>query len=453
MPVNNGCIVTQIQNCVAGSPTDQELVQMAGAITSIEAGDKFSVACTVLLPDACDNTGRWVYVTDIGAYRYSNGQEWTNSYDTTSTNYGSIYSTGSTLLEGFKQVTSPTIYCDFNSDWKQVTSTFYSVSSAALKSDSTLWGWGFNTCGLLGVGDATVKNFPTQEITSSTWLCISSTGEDMLGIKCDGTLWGSGRNIATLGDGTAAARSSPVQELCSDSTWCHIGAGGRNVAAIKSSGTLWTWGCNGAGEVGGTCSSILPTRSPVQEVSLSSNWAFSAAGSETLQNHIIGIKSDGTAWLWGMNDFGHLGVNSKVCYSSPVQEISLSTNWCTASLGTDFSLGLKTDGTLWAWGKNDLGQLGVNNTVSYSSPIQEITSSTNWSILSSSGCLSASLKIDNTLWAWGTNLCYQLGDGTNICRSSPVQEITSSTSWCNTVSTGACTIVAINQETKGFNEP
>lgn len=453
MPISTKCLINQSNSCLAGSPSELNLAQVSGIKTS---NTVYSVANTSVLPVASCNKGRMIFVEDISAYRYSDGFEWTNSYCSAIANNGAIYASGRYVpLLTIGNASSPVRELTI-SDWKQISSVQFYGTVAGLKSDSTLWSMGFDAFGVLGVNTCNVnQRTPVQEITSSTWLCISGTAEDMLGIKCDGTLWGWGRNIATLGDGAYNTnRSSPVQELCSDSTWCHIGAGGRNVAAIKSSGTLWTWGCNGAGEVGGTCSSTFPTTSPVQEPSLSSNWAFSAAGSETLRNHIIGIKSDGTAWLWGMNDFGHLGVNSKVCYSSPVQEITSSSDWCFASLGSDTSLGLKTDGTLWAWGANNVGQLGVNNTISHSSPVQEITSSTNWVVSSAAMCISSALKTDGTLWAWGYNFYGTLGDGTNVCRSSPVQEITSSTDWvCNGIAASQHTLFAINQETKGFNEP
>ena len=109
--------------------------------------------------------------------------------------------------------------------------------------------------------------------------------------------------------------------------------------------------------------------SPTQ---LGSETTWSQASSAT--RAMGGVKTDGTLWLWGQNDFGRLGQNSETNYSSPVQVPG--TNWQELCMGQDYVIALKTDGTLWSWGDNVDGELGINDKTSRSSPTQ--IPGTNW---------------------------------------------------------------------------
>jgi hypothetical protein len=112
--------------------------------------------------------------------------------------------------------------------------------------------------------------------------------------------------------------------------------------------------------------------------------------------------------------------------SSPAQVGSLS-DWASVSATGFSALGLKTDGTLWAWGEGSDGQLGQNDTVLYSSPVQ-VGNDSNWASVSAGYGSVAALKSDGTLWVWGDNSNGQLGDGTEDDKSSPIQ-IASDKKW------------------------
>jgi len=154
-------------------------------------------------------------------------------------------------------------------------------------------------------------------------------------------------------------------------------------------------------------------------------------GGPLANDHCIGVKPDGSLWTWGDNSKGQLGVGNTTDYSSPVQVGSLTT-WLQIGLQSDAgSFAVKTDGTLWAWGFGEAGRLGDGTTVDKSSPIQ-IGSLTDWgdgafsiennNRIADGRTTTHVIKTDGTLWAWGEQDAYkQLGDGTAINRSSPVQ--------------------------------
>jgi alpha-tubulin suppressor-like RCC1 family protein len=141
------------------------------------------------------------------------------------------------------------------------------------------------------------------------------------------------------------------------------------------------------------------------------------------------IKTDGTLWTWGRNYLGRLGDNTTVHKSSPVQTVAFGTNWKSVFAGVFYTAAIKTDGTLWSWGSNAYGNIGDNTNVSKSSPVQTITRGTNWKQVSLNRSHTTAIKADGTLWAWGWNDNGQLGDNTVTSRSSPIQTILYGNTW------------------------
>ena len=293
--------------------------------------------------------------------------------------------------------------------------------SMGISKDGKLWGWGINTSGQLGDNTLVSKSSPVQIGTLSNWSKVASGDNFSLSIKTDGTLWGWGvqNTNGELGNNTKISTSSPIQ-IGTLSNWSQISAGLNHVVSIKTDGTLWTWGNNSSGELGLNLATTEHRSSPVQLGTLN-DWSKVFAG----ENHTLAVKTDGTLWSWGSNSNGQLGQNiaTNAPRSSPVQVGSLRNRLNIASGGT-YSIAVKTDGTLWAWGNNTNGQLGTSNTTQYSSPVQ-VGTLTNWLKIytgeSSSGQSTLAIKRDGTLWAWGLNTSGQLGTGTTTTISSPVQ--------------------------------
>jgi len=316
-------------------------------------------------------------------------------------------------------------------------------TSFGIKTDNTLWSWGYNGSGELGqnIGFATAlsRSSPVQIGSLTNWSDVQGGGSNTIGLKTDGTLWTWGRaNEGQIGDGQTINCSSPVQ-VGSLSNWYKIASGRNNVLATKTDGTLWSWGLNNYGQLGLNISIAISRSSPVQVGALT-DWEKVAAG----DYHAFAIKTNNTLWAWGRNNHGQIGDSTfNVNRSSPVQIGSL-TNWDLVTAGISASAAVKIDGTLWAWGENDLGQLGDGTVINKSSPVQ-IGSLTNWSLVSGgkTGSFFAAIKSDGTVWAWGNNANGQIGDNTVIRRSSPVQ-IGALTNW-NTVAVGSRHAVVTNK--------
>lgn len=311
----------------------------------------------------------------------------------------------------------------FNND-TTIIEGWLGTSWVALGNNNTfsMWEWGYNGYGQLGLGDTADRTTPTQMGQHTNWAQVSTGLFTNLFVGSDGTLWGCGYNTkGQIGDGTTADKSSPVQiGALTNWTQATIGDGyDSNAAAIKSDGSLWTWGSNTDGQLGQ--GNLTNLSSPTQ-VGAMFNWAQVESGTRFW----VAIKTNGTLWSCGYNGNGQLGVGDTISRSSPTQ-IGTLTTWKQISCHGNIAMAVKTDGTLWGWGLNNNGQLGTSVGTSYSSPIQ-IGSLTNWKQAQVSLTAFVAVKTDGTLWTCGLNDSGQLGDGTSIAKSSPIQ-VGSLTNW------------------------
>jgi alpha-tubulin suppressor-like RCC1 family protein len=148
----------------------------------------------------------------------------------------------------------------------------------------------------------------------------------------------------------------------------------------------------------------------------------------------IFVANEGQLWTVGQNVYGSLGDGTGgagTSKSSPVQTIAGGTNWQSLSLGDYAHGGIKSDGTLWAWGRNEDGHLGVGDTTHRSSPTQISGAGTNWSSVSGSYYGGVAIKTNGTLWTWGkngTSFGSTLGNGSTASTSIPGQ-VDASTNW------------------------
>jgi alpha-tubulin suppressor-like RCC1 family protein len=289
------------------------------------------------------------------------------------------------------------------------------LTGLAISFDGKLWSWGNNANGELGLNDTIVRSSAEQVGIDTNWSKITAGIRHTLGIKTDGTLWSWGANIrGQLGINDTASRSIPTQ-VGTNTNWSKFSAGSSFTIAIRSDGTMWSWGNNANGELGLLISSTNHRSSPVQ-IGTRSDWTQVACGHE----HSIALRSDGTMWSWGRNTVRQLGFTTtfNAARSSPIQ-IGVLSNWTQVSAGGSNSAAIRSDGTLWAWGLNTVGQVGINNTLNVSSPVQVGTRS-DWTQVSIRSSTLA-IRSDGTFWGWGDNFAGQLGLLDSINRSSPVQ--------------------------------
>jgi alpha-tubulin suppressor-like RCC1 family protein len=302
---------------------------------------------------------------------------------------------------------------------------------AAIKNDGTLWTWGQNNFGQLGKNDTVYRSSPVQVGSGTTWSKISiGMSNRMVAIKTDGTMWTWGRdyNGSTGLNTPNIHRSSPTQ-IGADTNWSSVNAGFDITFAVRTDGTLWVWGyANQYGEFGTNNISSTGRSSPTQ-VGASTNWA-EAISAETWS---IGRRTDGTLWSWGHGSSvnGALGLNETVDRSSPTQ-IGTGTTWSSFTYGDNGGtsvLAVKTDGTLWAWGSDGSGQAGKNSTGTNRSSPTQVGFDTNWlkaDLIYKDAVIA--IKTNGTLWSWGNNNHGRLGLNDKVFRSSPTQ-VGAGTSW------------------------
>ena len=191
-----------------------------------------------------------------------------------------------------------------------------------------------------------------------------------------GKLWTWGANYyGQLGDDTTTSRSSPVQTITGGTNWKQVSSGAYSSAAVKTDGTLWLWGYNYDGQLGDD--TTTSRYSPDETITGGTNWKQVSLGFE-FYFHTAAVKTDGTLWTWGANAYGGLGDGTGDFKSSPVQTITGGNNWKQVACGYRHTAAVKTDGTLWTWGRNSYGPLGDNTTTDRSSPVQTVTGGTNW---------------------------------------------------------------------------
>lgn len=282
--------------------------------------------------------------------------------------------------------------------------------SLALKSDGTVWSWGYNYYGQLGNGSTKDQTTSAQVQGLTGVIAISAGVNHSLALKNDGTVWAWGGNgIGQLGDGTLNDRSTPVQVQGFTGITAIAGGDGRSMA-LKSDGTVWIWGDYSSGtfeEIG----QLLNRAVPVQVQGLTGVIAIAQG-----DHYSLAVKNDGTVWAWGWNNYGQLGDGTATGRPTPVQVQGLTSVRAIAASNVH-SLAIKNDGTVWTWGFTFTGN-GYISLQFTPVLVQELAGVT---AVSAGFNHTLALKSDGTVWALGDNYGGQLGDGTTTDRYVPVQ--------------------------------
>lgn len=344
---------------------------------------------------------------------------------------GAVWTWGDNASSQLGRATSPN---SFSSIPAQVTGLGEAQSislglnfSTVLLKDGTVWSWGYNGAGQLGNGTRIPSLSPVQVLYSSSPLqelnnvmSIEAGYEHTIALLSDGSLqaWGSNTG-GQIGDADVGGWRLFATKSNLSGTAVSVSAGRAHSVAGKSDGTVWTWGENSQFQLGRTTpfqgSSYAPSNVPGQVIEglVDCNMKTSyrtkpmvAAGYQ----HSVALKSDGTVWTWGSNDYGQLGNGKYGDNVAPAQVPSLCYITAIAA-GTDFTIALKSDGTVWAWGDNANGQLGNGTSgIGNRSPIPVQAAELSGVIAIAAGKdYSMALKKDGTVWTWGMGDYGQLG--------------------------------------------
>lgn len=283
-------------------------------------------------------------------------------------------------------------------------SRFPAAHTLALGTDGSVWAWGRNHDGQLGLGDHVDRTSPRQVPGLQDVEAIAAGLFFSLALTSDGRVWSWGRG-GRLGDSTLNHRSSPGP-VQGPSAIQAIAAGISHSLALAADGTVWAWGFNIDGALGDGTRGGGP-RAPVLAAGLSDIVAIAAGN-----GHSLALRADGTVWAWGRNSSGQLGDGTDTDRLTAVQ-VSGLTGVRAIAAGDEHSLALAGDGSVWVWGQQPEGdpQRLIPVQVSDLSGVRAIAAGFSHSL---------AVVECGQLWAWGLNLLGQLGDGTRQSRLAPL---------------------------------
>jgi len=442
-------LVDAVNTKVSGTLTPLEELQLASVVKDFDQGFTKCVANCAALPAAANNKGRWIFLQDVCSYRWSDGTAWSSDFTSIQQNIAFSFGCNGNGQLGDGTTANKSSPVSVIGDvlyWCQVSAG--ATHSLGVSSDGTVWGWGIGSFGALGDNEIIDRIIPRKTAGNFTDWCQVSAGSCFsLGVRQNGTAWGWGFNTSgQLGNISTTSRTSPSLVSGRFTDWCQLSAGTTHSLGVRQNGTAWGWGAGTAGRIGD--GSVAVRSSPVLVAGGFTDWCQVSAGNQ----HSLGVRTNGTAWAWGTPLVGALGDGTTVGTSSPVSVIGGFTDWCQVSAGFAHSLGVRQNGTAWAWGGGDSGRLGDGTTTEKSSPVSVVGGFTNWCQVIGGQTHSLGVRTNGTAWAWGQGFVGRLGDGTTVNKSSPVSIVGGFTDWrcVSTHVSGSHSLAIRSVNVKGF---
>ncbi len=304
------------------------------------------------------------------------------------------------------------------------------MHNLALKSDGSVWAWGYNKYNQLGDGTTTNRVYPVQVSGLANIISLGSRAYHSLAIKSDGTVWAWGTNrCGELGNGVTDSNYDNLvpNQVLGVSDPIMVTAGYEFSVAMLQDHTLVAWGKNNAGQVGDGTTTNRYTPVPVVGIN---NVAWVSAG----WGQVVAVKTDGTVWTWGSNSWGGtypgcglLG-DGKDCTKEPYSTTPVQVTGLPAGLKALQAWGADThtavlmqDGTVWAFGSNQAGQLGTGSFTTQSLvPVQ--VQGLGFAVdLTARDFHNQAILSDGSVWSWGSGLSGELGDGNWVNSAVPVR--------------------------------
>lgn len=349
----------------------------------------------------------------------------------------------------------------------------------ALKTDQSVMVWGLNNKGQIGDNHTTTNaNAPTHSYSPYAMTAVATGYQHSVALKSDGTVWTWGYNLMGAlgyksincenpGDFTQplawSCSYTPTQVMGITGSVAAIGAGFTHTLAVTSDGQVWAWGRNDTGQLGSinpTCPGTIMAAVP-EDVGFTAGWgtpstAYSCS-TDAVQvsaipgtviavaagtRHSVALMSDGTVWTWGGNHWGQLGYTPTIpnctitsafkmaCSTTPTKVLGLD-HIIAISAGSDHTVALKGDGTVWVWGMRVTGPtniprdsnsvLPVLTGVTFDQTPTQVAGLTGITAIAAGTYHSLALKNNGTVWGWGYNGHGQLGNNTTTDSTIPVQ--------------------------------
>ncbi|MFJ2043904.1 RCC1 domain-containing protein [Paenibacillus taichungensis] len=313
--------------------------------------------------------------------------------------------------------------------------------SGVVNSDGSVWSWGNNggrntqktRGGFLGRGETPLQENPFPGLASLVTVKpvqISAGSDATYALSPEGEIlaWGYNKD-GLLGTGNSIGIVPSPVRISSDQSLTnviYVDGGPYHAAAVRKDGTVWSWGSNTYGRVGTGKTSGYETYATQVKVLSGTGYLTNITSVSAGWKHTVAVAADGTIWAWGDNEYGMLGVSGTTSRSYPVHLGATFNQVKAVSTGLEFTVALKSDGTVWSWGRNKLGQLGDGTLQDHSTPMKvkgpggqgfldqivAIKSGINHTL---------ALRADGTVWSWGDNSDGSLGIGSNINSNIPVQ--------------------------------
>ena len=290
--------------------------------------------------------------------------------------------------------------------------------SMGVKDNGTTWAWGTNSYGELGLNNIINYSSPVQVVGNHSFIEVFCGYQCSIGLKNNGQVWCWGRNnYGQMGNTQYGnSYSSPVQ-VVGNHSFVRIFGASESFFGIKNNCQVWGWGRNQNGQLG-----VNNTGDQVSPVQIVGNHSFVEVKHSGYNG--IGLKQNGQVWCWGQNSWGQIGDNTTIARISPVQVVG---NHSFVSIATDYygtAYGLKSNGQVWSWGVNSYGSLGIGVfATNYSSPVQVVGNHSFIDIYTGSAT-AIGLKSNGSVWMWGRNDYGQCGTGIiGNSYNSPIQVI------------------------------
>ena len=277
------------------------------------------------------------------------------------------------------------------------------LHTCGLHLDQTLWCWGRNDFGELGLGPDVLESDTPTQVGTEHWLSVSAFASHTCAVKTDNTLWCWGENSrGQNGSGNLLTSNTPLQV---PGTWSAVATGGVVTCGLDPAGVMSCWGANNNGELG---IGLVDGADHTVPAPISSAAVWSALGASYAT--ICATQSDGSMWCWGYGGEGELGQNSLIDAAIPMR---VGTDVYTRfAMGLETICALRGDRHLRCWGEGDHGEIGNDNVISEAVPSPVSQDDALWTEIAVAGFHACGLHVDGTMWCWGSNINGELAVAT-----------------------------------------